>query len=74
MSIGQLLLEKTRGGGGVILPPPQSDTANPNSEVEIGLKKRLWHWCFPVNFVKFTRIHFEIEHLWTTASVLMNMR
>ena len=22
------------------------------------LKKRLWHWCFPVNFVKYLRTHF----------------
>ena len=22
------------------------------------LKKRLWHWCFPVNFAKFLRITF----------------
>ena len=22
-------------------------------------KKRLWHWCFPVNFVKFLRTHFR---------------
>ena len=28
------------------------------------LKKRLWHRCFPVNFVKFLRSPFYIEHLW----------
>ena len=28
------------------------------------LKKRLWHRCFPVNFVKFTRAPFFIEQLW----------
>ena len=28
------------------------------------LKKRLWHRCFPVNFVKFLRTPFIIEHLW----------
>ena len=28
------------------------------------LKKRLWHKCFPVNFVKFLRTPFFIEHLW----------
>ena len=28
------------------------------------LKKRLWHRCFPVNFGKFLRILFFIEHLW----------
>ena len=27
-------------------------------------KKRLWHRCFPVNFVKFLRTHFFIEQLW----------
>ena len=26
------------------------------------LKKRLWHWCFPVNFVKFLRAPFLTEH------------
>ena len=28
------------------------------------LKNRLWHRCFPVNFVKFLRILFLTEHLW----------
>ena len=28
------------------------------------LKKRLWHRCFPVNFAKFVRTPFIIEHLW----------
>ena len=28
------------------------------------LKKRLWHRCFPVNFTKFLRTPFIIEHLW----------
>ena len=28
------------------------------------LKKRLWHRCFPVNFVKFLRTPFLTEHLW----------
>ena len=27
------------------------------------LKKRLWHRCFPVNFVKFLRTPFLTEHL-----------
>ena len=27
------------------------------------LKKKLWHRCFPVNFVKFSRTPFLIEHL-----------
>ena len=28
------------------------------------LKKKLWHRCFSVNFVKFLRTSFFIEHLW----------
>ena len=28
------------------------------------LKKRLWHRCFLLNFVKFLRTLFFIEHLW----------
>ena len=28
------------------------------------LKKRLRHMCFPVDFVKFLRTPFQIEHLW----------
>ena len=32
------------------------------------LKKRLWHRCFPVNFKKFLRTAFFIEHFWATAS------
>ena len=27
-------------------------------------KKRLWHRCFPVNFIKFLRTLFFTEHLW----------
>ena len=27
-------------------------------------KKRFWHRCFPVNFVKFLRTPFCTEHLW----------
>ena len=27
------------------------------------LQKRLWHKCFPVDFAKFSRIPFFIEHL-----------
>ena len=27
-------------------------------------KKRLWHGCFPVNFVKISRTLISIEHLW----------
>ena len=28
------------------------------------LKKRLWHSCFPVNFAKFLRTPFFLEHFW----------
>ena len=28
------------------------------------LKKRHWYRCFPVNFAKFLRTPFHIEHLW----------
>ena len=28
------------------------------------LKTRLWHKCFPVNFEKFLRTTFFLEHLW----------
>ena len=28
------------------------------------LKKRFWHRCFPVNFVKFLRTLFFTNHLW----------
>ena len=31
-------------------------------------KKRLWHRCFPVNFVTFLRTPFFTEHIWATAS------
>ena len=34
------------------------------------LKKRLWHWCFPVNFAKFLRTTFLKELLWAIALVL----
>ena len=32
------------------------------------LKTRLWHRCFHVNFVKFLRTPFCIEHHWVAAS------
>ena len=31
-------------------------------------KRRLWQWCFPVNFVKFLRTPFFAEHLLTIVS------
>ena len=35
------------------------------------LKKRLWHRCFPVNFEKFLRTPFIIEHLWWLLLVIL---
>ena len=32
------------------------------------LKRRIEHRCFPVNFAKFLRTPFFIEHLWTASS------
>ena len=32
------------------------------------IKKRLWHRCFPMNFVEFLRTPFFTEHLWATTS------
>ena len=37
------------------------------------IKKRLWHRCFPVNFVKFLRTPFFIEHLWWLLLSLCNL-
>ena len=37
------------------------------------LKRRLWHRCFPVIFVKFLRTPFLQKHLWTTASLYMGL-
>ena len=34
------------------------------SEAATLLKKRTWHTCFPVNFGKFLRTPFIMEHLW----------
>ena len=36
-------------------------------KTEILLKKRLWHRCFPVSFVKFLGITFFVEHIRATA-------
>ena len=32
------------------------------------LRERLWHRCFPVNYAKFLRAPFFIEHVWMRAS------
>ena len=38
------------------------------------LKKRLWHRCFPVNFVKFLRTSFFTEHLrWLILVITVNL-
>ena len=37
------------------------------------LKKRLWHRCFQVNFAKFLRTPFLIEHVWTSAFVFTTL-
>ena len=41
------------------------DNENDRSSLRPGTlwKKRLWHRCFPVNFAKFLRTLFFIEHL-----------
>ena len=36
-------------------------------------KKRLQHRCFPVNFVKFLRTSFYIEHLWWLLSLSFSL-
>ena len=35
-------------------------------------KKRLWHTCLPVNFVKFLRTRFFTEHLWWLLLTIRN--
>ena len=37
------------------------------------LKKTLWQRCFPVNFVKFLRAPFCIEHLWWLLLYMQEM-
>ena len=36
------------------------------------LRRRLWHMCFPVNFEKFLRTPFYIEHLWLLLLYLLH--
>ena len=38
------------------------------------LKKRLWHRCFPMNFVKFSRTPFYVGHLWRLLLPLENIK
>ena len=37
------------------------------------LKKRLWHWCFPVNFAKFRRPHVSDYFYFYLAKVFWNI-
>ena len=46
----------------VFLEIQQNSQENTCSRVSFS-KKRLWHRCFPVNFVKFLRTPFFAEHL-----------
>ena len=39
--------------------------------ISVPLKKRLWHMCFPVNFVKFVRKPFLIDD--TPLVLLLNL-
>ena len=45
-------------------PNSQENTSAIVSFFNSFLKKRLWHKCFLVNFVKFLRAPFFIEYLW----------
>ena len=36
-------------------------------------KKRLWRRCFPVNFAKFLRAPFIIEHLWWLLQAVLQL-
>ena len=36
-------------------------------------KKRLWRRCFPVNFAKFLRTPFIIEHLWWLLQAVLQL-
>ena len=47
----------TRSGRRVII-------LSPYGEQGAVKKKRLWYRCFPVNFAKFLKTPFFIEHLW----------
>ena len=39
------------------------DFAKPRTRPATLLKKRLWHWCFPVDFAKFLGRPYFPEHL-----------
>ena len=42
----------------------QNSQENTCARASFLIKKRLWYMCFPVNFAKFLRTPFHIEHLW----------
>ena len=37
------------------------------------LKKRIWHWCFPVNFAKFLRTPFLTKYLWWLLLIIWTL-
>ena len=43
----------------VILKHSQNSQENTLASISLLIKKRLWHRCFPVNFVKFLRVPFS---------------
>ena len=47
----------------VLLESSQNSRENTCARVSFLIKKKLWHWCFAVNFTKFLRIPFLTEHL-----------
>ena len=54
----------------VLLEISQNSKENTCTRVYFLIKLRLWQRCFPVNFVKFLRTLFFIEHLWWLLVVL----
>ena len=47
--------------------------ANLRPAILLKKKKKIWHRCFPVNFVKFLRTPFFIEHLWWLLLRLLSL-
>ena len=52
----------------VFLEISQNSQENTQAAPATLLKKRIWHRCFPVDFAKFLRTPFLIEHLWWLLS------
>ena len=48
----------------VFLEISQNSQQSTCARVSFLIKLQAWHMCFPVNFVKFLRKPFFIEHLW----------